>query len=426
MIVLISGSGGYAHGLFITICCYGLLILIGAGCLMNLGIRQCKEYRLQKKNTGNYSDVFIQGDLWTEWVNFKLVSWLALFYLLLELPYIVVHQISTLKTYPSGASDTNSTVLSPLTEITPKSETAFTWFRYLYSCLFACMVFRMRKDIRHKFKALTHGCCNNSIVRDHSARPVKQDVKKPTSKKNSLVPLSLNTPVLYISPDGLCLRQLDPISKLSSQLKKNNNTSLHPKFISYFCDLDSTILSEDFSQSFSSNSERRCSKESEVSLPDMESSINQLSEEIPIKDMSTLMLEKELEVVDEPPMPKKSVRFAETLTIYRTLTPRFRTPTPEWVVNFRKMPSRTRKVSRIPVRKVDNMEPWKVEPNTTYRVNTLVKETNVNPAVVKSDQKLIKGSGQKPVKIIKKNNFQNKIVRKKLSSPPRWKINKLL
>lgn len=393
---------------------------------MNLGIRQCKEYRLQKrKNIVNYSDVFIQGDLWTEWVNFKLVSWLSLFYLLLELPYIVVHQISTLKTYPS-ASDTNSTVLlSPLTEITPKYETAFTWFRYLYSCLFACMVFRMRKDIRHKFKALTHGCCNNSIVRDHSAGPVKQDIKKPTSKKNSLVPLSLNTPVLYISPDGLCLRQLDPISKLSSKLTKNNNTSHHPKFISYFCDLDSTILSEDFSHSFSSNSERRCSKESEVSLPDMGSSINQLSEEIPMKDMSTLMLAKELEV--EPPMPKKSVRFAETLTIYRTLTPRYRTPTPEWVVSFRNKPSRTRngQVSRIPIRKVDNMAPWKVELNTTYRVNTPVKETNLNQAVV-SDKKFIKGSGQKPVKIIHKNKLQNKIVRKKLSSPPRWKINKLI
>ncbi|KAG8178712.1 hypothetical protein JTE90_024834 [Oedothorax gibbosus] len=418
-----AGPGAFVHGIFLTLC-YCLLILIGASCLLHFGIQQWKEHRQQKKrNTANYTDVFIQGDLWTEWVNFKLVSWLCLFYLVMELPYIVVHQISALRTYPLDSVSGNGTL--PLTEITPRYETAFTWFRFLYSCLFTFVVFKMRKDIRTKFKALAQ-CCRGGIVRDHSAGPVtvKQDTKK-TNKKNSLVPLSVNTPVLYISPDGLCLRQLAKKSK-QSDLFSQKLASSQPKFVSYFCDLDSTISGDDFASSFSSSSsERRFSKESEVSLPYMDASMNLLSEEIPMKDMSTLKMEPVMIV--KPIKPKKAVRFADTLTIFRSLTPR--SPTPEWVVNVKnskELKIGNGKASRIPIRKVDNISPWKVELNTTYRVNTPVKRLQRNN-IVASDSKVVSVSGQKNNKARKKFREQNRYVRgRTISSPPRWKINKLI
>lgn len=422
-LICISGPGAYVHGLFLLVWCYGLLIFIGAGCLLYFGVQQWKEHRQQKKkNTTNYTDVFIQGDLWTEWVNFKLVSWLGLFYLIMELPYIVVHQISALRSYPV---DTGNATL-PMTVMTPRYETAFTWFRFIYSCVFTIVVFTMRKDIRHKFKALTQWC-RGGVVREHSAAPVtvKPDTKKP-SKKNSLVPLSLNTPVLYISPDGLCLRQLAKKSKRSDVFTNKHQVGSQPKFVSYFCDLDNSISGEDFLvSSFStSNSERRWSKESEVSLPQMETSMNQLSEEIPMKDMSTLLMEPQ---IAKPLKPKKAVRFVETLTIFRSLTPR--SPTPEWVVNIKnnkELNIGKGRVSRIPVRKVDNISPWKVELNSTYRVNTPVKRLQRNN-VIASDSKLVFASGQKNKKARDKPKVQSRLVRERnVSSPPRWKINKLI
>ncbi|GFS69202.1 g_PROTEIN_RECEP_F1_2 domain-containing protein [Trichonephila clavipes] len=283
------------------------MIVIGFGCLLNVGFQQYKEYRVQKKkNVVNFSNVFIQGDLWTEWVNLKLAAWLALFYLMLELPYIVVHQVSALKEYDEDQNSTSS--------FSTKYETVFTWFRYTYSCFFALSVFKMRKDIRLKFKALFN-CCHSNTARENSAVPVVRQENKKTlkmNKKESLLPLSPNTPVLYISPDGLCLRQLDSSSILSDPF--------HPKFISYLCDVNSSVeeAMNNSQSSFSFNSE--LSKESEITLPEISLSETRLSE-VPQKDIETSVLEKESEA------KAKKVRFADTITIFHTLT-----PTPEWIL----------------------------------------------------------------------------------------------
>ncbi|XP_055928150.1 uncharacterized protein LOC129959357 [Argiope bruennichi] len=426
-----AGHDGFVHALFLTIWCYCLMIAIGFGCLLNLGIRQCKEYRIQKKkNAANYSNVFMQGDLWTEWVNFKLVAWLSLFYLLLELPYIIIHQAGALRTSPSECDNQNATLSSPVTECTPKYETVFTWFRFIYSFLFALLVFIMRKDIRAKFKAL-FSCCHGNVVRDNSAGPVvRHENKKPpkTNKKDSVMPLSLNTPVLYISPDGLCLRQLDPSSKVSNKNSKLNGND-QPKFVSYLCDLDSSYSTEDFTNGSQSslnsetNFERRLSKESEITLPDMGtgSSDNRLSE-IPMKDIQVIDLEPELEAKHPP--PKKSVRFADTVTIFHTLSG---SETPEWVVSTKKTANvRKRRGSRIPtrIRRTDSVSPWKKELNSTYRVNSPVIEPKVLKQIV-NESKL--GSGTRSNSLPRNNNLnnRNKMRRRSSMSPPQWKINKL-
>ncbi|XP_015920085.2 G-protein coupled receptor 161-like [Parasteatoda tepidariorum] len=368
-----AGKDGFVHAIFLTIWCYCLMIVLGAGCLLNLGFRQYKEYKLQKnKHVINFSNIFIQGDLWTEWVNFKLVAWLALFYLLLELPYIVIHQISALKTY----EDLSNTII-----VTPKYETIFTWFRYIYSCFFVLLVFKMRKDIRHKLRALIN-CCNNNAVREqHSAIPVTRQESKKNKRKDFLPPLSLNTPVLYISPDGLCLRHLDH-PKIKSKFP--------PSFTSYLCDV---LLTEDF---MDRSSIRRPSKESEMSLPYLGSFGTEVK---PFKDM--IALEQ-----NEPPI-KKCVRFADTLTIFRT-SPKSITPTPSWIVNPHKIP----RISKIPVRvkRLEQASPWKV-------IKT--------PEMLNQEEKLVYGA--KPIRIVKsKKNFiaKNKRLVKKKSHPP-WKIRKL-
>ncbi|GBL87863.1 hypothetical protein AVEN_192039-1 [Araneus ventricosus] len=426
-----AGHDGFVHALFLTIWCYCLMVAIGFGCLLNLGIRQCKEYRIQKKkNAVNYSNVFMQGDLWTEWVNFKLVAWLSLFYLLFELPYIIIHQTGALRTYPDEGDAQNVTLFSPIKEDTPKYETVFTWFRYIYSCLFALLVFIMRKDIRAKFKAL-FSCCHGSVVRDNSAGPVaRQENKKPlkTNKKDSVVPLSLNTPVLYISPDGLCLRQLDPSSKVTNKNSKTSGND-QPKFVSYLCDLDSSFSTEDFtnvsptSLSSETNFERRLSKESEVTLPDMGSgsSDNRLSE-IPMKDIQVTDLEPEPEPTHPP--AKKSVRFADSVTIFHTLPGR--NETPEWVVSTKKTANdHKRRGSRIPtrIRRNDSITPWKKELNSTYRVNSPIIEPKVLKQIV-NESKL--GSGMRANSLPRNNlNNRNKMRRRSSMSPPQWKINKL-
>ncbi|GIY21722.1 g_PROTEIN_RECEP_F1_2 domain-containing protein [Caerostris darwini] len=413
-----AGPDGFAHAIFLTIWCYSLMIIIGFGCLLNLGIRQYKEYKIQKKkNSIVYSNVFMQGDLWTEWVNFKLVAWLALFYLLFELPYIIVHQDSALKTHPEESPASNGTSSSPVIECTHKYEKVFTWLRFIYSCVFALLVFKMRKDIRQKLKELFH-CCHRKGVRDNSAGlVVRQDIKKST-KKDSVVPLSLNTPVLYISPDGLCLRQLDA-NKYSNEHDKN-----HPKFVSYLCDHDGTEDSRSNSQN-SFNSNRRFSKESEATLPDMGSgsSYNGLSD-IPMGDIPTSVLEPEIQL--QPPPPKK-VRFADTLTIYHNVSPRNKTP--EWVVSTQKIASVNKKTtkrrgSKIPtrIRKTDNVTPWKNELNSTYKVNNPIIETQILRQIVNE----VKRNSIYRSNSLSRNNTNNrKKIRRNSVSPPQWKINKL-
>ncbi|XP_035208516.1 uncharacterized protein LOC118183179 [Stegodyphus dumicola] len=419
------------------------MIVLGLGCLLNIGIKQFKEYKAQRKKRGvNYSDVFMQGDLWTEWVNLKLVAWLCLFYLILELPYIIIHQISALKTYNDSTDMRNSTTMIFI-QITPKYETVFTWFRYVYSCLFAALVFKTRKDIRHKFRTLLN-CCRTNVVRDLSPIPIVRNenrkIKDKGEKKDSNPPLSLNTPVLYISPEGLCLRQLDPNSKVHSKYTKDGRYIEEPKFISYLCDVESTSLSEDLwispvdsfrSESsktrLSEESQRRFSEESEISLPEMGSSYiaDMQSQEIPKKDIDTSVLENATK--SEPSQPKKTVRFADTLTIYRTLTPKISTPTPEWVVNETSgVPRYTaRKPSKIPtrIRRVEHTTPWKVELNRTYSVNSPVIDS-------KAVTRIIDGSKFHSIGVPKsKSGATNGVQirdrqRPSLAKPPKWKINK--
>ncbi|GFT36146.1 g_PROTEIN_RECEP_F1_2 domain-containing protein [Nephila pilipes] len=399
-----AGPDGFAHALFLTLWCYCLMIVIGFGCLLNLGFRQYKEYRTQKKkNVVNFSNVFMQGDLWTEWINFKLVAWLALFYVLLELPYIFVHQASALKMYRDAQNSTSSSLI----EYRPKYETVFTWFRYIYSCFFALLVFRMRKDIRQKFKALFN-CCNSNIARENSAVPVVRHESKKMSKKDSVLPLSPNTPVLYISPDGLCLRQLDPSSQLSN--------SFHPKFVSYFCDVDSSMTTEELmNNSQSSFHSEGFSKESEVTLSDKGSS--NLSE-VQQRDIEALQREPPPNIKSAP---MKKVRFADTLTIYHNLT-----PTPEWVVSTKKTANVRKRPSRIPtkIRRTDSIVPWKVELNSTYRVNHPMAEAKGFKKVVKDSK--INGTQKARNKYQSKINTKIKMKGKnnRLSSQQLWKINK--
>ncbi|GFQ79624.1 g_PROTEIN_RECEP_F1_2 domain-containing protein [Trichonephila clavata] len=215
----------------------------------------------------------------------------------------------------------------------------------------------MRKDIRTKFKALFN-CCHSNIARENSAVPVvRQENKKipKINKKDSLLPLSPNTPVLYISPDGLCLRQLDSSSVLSDPF--------HPKFISYLCDVDYSI--EEVMNNSQSSFNSELSKESEITLPTMSISETRLSE-VPQKDIESLVLEKDSEAKEA-----KKVRFADSITIYHALT-----PTPEWIVSTKKTANvRKRLPSRIPtrIRRTDSIVPWKVELNSVNNPATEAK-----------------------------------------------------
>ena len=154
-------------------------------------------------------------------------------------------------------------------DVSMKHESVFTWFRYLYSCSFVCVVFKVRKDIRSKFRNLLP-CCRSNVVRDQSPLPtVKPENKKKEQRKDSLPPINLSTPVLYISPEGLCLRQLAPPSKAFLNYTQNTKTNKTPNFISYLCDVEPVSVTEDFSENLIdsfSNASRRNSKESEISF----------------------------------------------------------------------------------------------------------------------------------------------------------------
>lgn len=392
----VSGShDDYVYTLFVTIWCYGIMIFVGICCLINLGIQQYKEYKAQMKKYGNnFSEVFIPGGLWTEWINVKLVAWLVFLYLVLQLPYVIIQRSTALKSQSDNSSNAPDTSL--------KYETVLTWFRYLYSCIFACLVFKIRKDIRYKFRALLN-CCRPNVVRDHSAVPVvKHDNKKKENRKDSRkgsIPISFSTPVLYISPEGLCLRQLAPPTKSFLNYSKNDkvNDKLNeaPNFISYLCDVEFTSAPEEYSSNLDesfSNISRRSSKESEVSLSELgtKDSKNE-SQDIPLKDMDSRVFEKPKSVETildsptfvEPPVPKKkTVRFAETLTFYRPLTPRDETPPPQWITTG----SRPKEVqtgirsrySKIPMRIQPTVptSPWRIDiSDKTYRVSSPAHRT---------------------------------------------------
>lgn len=367
------------------------MIVIGVGCLVKIAIQQYKEYKEESRKHGmNYSEFFIPGSLWTEWTNVKLVSWLTLFYFLLELPYILMHQITGLK-YDSNR-DTQDT--------SQKHESVFTWFRYLYSCFFFCVVFKIRKDIRSKFRNLLP-CCRPNVVRDQSPIPtVKPETKKKGQRKDSLPPINLSTPVLYISPEGLCLRQLAPPSKAFLNYTQSTKLNKTPNFISYLCDVEPVSVTEDFSESLDGSfrsASRRSSRESEVSLTGLNNSdtLKNASQEIPLKDIDSKLFESPAKL-NTPPQPqsstppqtcRKRVRFSDTVTFYRAATPELDTPTPHWVTpssapqnvqtknKYLKLPMSRH--SKIPMRvQPAKSSPWKVDLDTTYSITTPFRKGN--------------------------------------------------
>lgn len=359
------------------------MIVVGVGCLINVAVHQYKEYKEQARKHGlNYSDVFIPGGLWTEWINVKLVAWLTLFYFILEMPYIIIHQVSGLR-YDSANYSSDTSL---------KHETVFTWFRYLYSCTFVCVVFKTRKDIRSKFRNLWP-CCRPNVVRDLSPLPtIKPENKKKDQRKDSMPPISLSTPVLYISPEGLCLRQLAPASKPFLNYAQNDKLKKAPSFISYLCDVEPVSVTEQFSGGLDdslNNMSRLFSKESEISITyfDRGESIQNESQDEPFKDFNPKTPESFLkpnspprEIAANPSKlsPRKKVRFSDTVTFFRSLTPESKTtgwvttsPTPCFVQKNTKS-----KHSKIPLRIQPNRStPWKVERSRTYSISAPMSNT---------------------------------------------------
>ncbi|XP_076308031.1 uncharacterized protein LOC143223668 [Tachypleus tridentatus] len=326
--------------LVLTICCYAVPLFISLICLVYLIVQNIQENRIAKRQRRNqsYTDLFFQQSfLWNEWVSTKLISIIVVLYLVCEIPFIFVQQRGQLcKCYNNTDLVLSTNVTKPLEVVTSDVDITVTWFRYIFPLLVPLVIYWQRKDFRRKFTAMF--CfCKKGAVGEISARPIKNKKLKTEAsnkvKKNKEKvrdPTNLATPVLYATPEGLHLRLLDLTSETKKRVRLDHtigsNWTVEPHFISYLCDTtweDEGVedAMEDEIDSTSPLTERRSSG-SDISLDMFED-----AEEHPIapRDIAILSSIADTTICHKKPCKTtKSVRFADTITIFRPFTPKMK------------------------------------------------------------------------------------------------------
>ncbi|XP_047738468.1 uncharacterized protein LOC125178536 [Hyalella azteca] len=172
------------------------------------------------------------------------------------------------KTEPSGqilsganTSNTNTTNHIPEMINTPVYETVFIWFRFIFDLLVPIIIFTSLKDVRLKCENLIM-CCRPATIDATSPKhmnstfmktpkssgfaELKYTSKKTKNDQKNMV--SFNTPVLFVTDDGLQIRTVDEtyaeVSDHKSLLGFNKNANPEPKFSYESCDI--VMPSEEF------------------------------------------------------------------------------------------------------------------------------------------------------------------------------------
>lgn len=346
----LADDNGATYATLMTAWCYALPVVLIFCYVFYAGFYTYKEKRMsRRKQEITYSNLFLQQSyLWSEWLSHSPLVTIVVLYSCFYLPYIFVQQISAICSCYSSkktSSDVKSTL--PEVERTSKLETTFTWFRYIYACLYPLTVFWFRKDIRRKSITI-FGCCRSNAVDDLSPPPVKPERRK---KKNAELlkrstAVNISTPVLFATDDGLHLRVLDLGACLNLNAKADDVPSARPRFISYFCDIDEATveeretilcLDEELDSGLSGfSTESTISTIGDLYVGGKTSPVSILNKDSPVPfitkngDKPLLTPEPEekldeeidriIEEVNSPEpksKPKKCVRFSETITIFR-------------------------------------------------------------------------------------------------------------
>ncbi|XP_023214237.1 uncharacterized protein LOC111617143 [Centruroides sculpturatus] len=333
------------YAALMTAWCYALPVACMVSYLCYACYRTYRDKRVvRKKQEMNYSDLFFQQSyLWSEWSSHGLPVTIVTLYLFLYLPYVFVQQTGAIRcSYGVQKSPDDL----PDIERTSKLETTFTWFRYVFACLYPLAVFWFRKDIRRKSLAV-FGCCRSNAVDDLSPPPVRPGGRRKRGALKKSAAVNIATPVLFATDDGLHLRVLDLGACLNLNAKVDDVPSARPRFVNYFCDVDEataeereTILcvEEEMDSGLSG-----CSTESTISTigdlyvggktPPVSTSPKRPSPVPFLPKMGSVGSDTEenlnreidriIEEVGSPPpesKSKKCVRFAETITIFRPLS----------------------------------------------------------------------------------------------------------